>query len=74
MKVNMCGYEVSISAKHPWMDKATKKSTLQLLNYISIILDEASENYKKEGYSAKTTERYADELYIICKDNGLYKN
>lgn len=73
MNISLCGYDVSISAKHSWQEKKSKKATLELLNYLSIILDEASENKEKEGYSPKTTERYANELYEICKDNGLYK-
>lgn len=75
MRIKLCGYDVSISAKHLWQDKKSKKATLELLNYLSIILDEATENYQKEGYegNAKTSQRYSDELYKICSDNGLYK-
>lgn len=75
MKIKMCGYDVSISAKHSWQDKKSKRATLELLNYLSIILDEAAENYDKEGIAsvAKTVNRYADEIYDICRDNGLYK-
>ena len=74
MKVNICGYDVNISAKHEWQNKGTKVTTLEFLNHLSIILDEASENYKNSGYDkvAETTEKYADSLYEFCKDNGLY--
>lgn len=74
MKVNICGYEVSISAKHPWQDKKSKTATLELLNYLSMQLDNSAYYDKSRGYDslAKTNERYADELYKICDENNLY--
>ena len=74
MKVNICGYYVTLSAKHPWMDKANKYSTMEFLNYLSIVLDEASRSYNEAGYygSAKTCSRYADDLYNFNKEHGLY--
>lgn len=74
MKLNICGYDVSISAKHQWMDKATKHSTMEFLNYLSIILDEATESYRQTGYveSAKTCHQYSNELYDFNKKHGLY--
>lgn len=74
MKVNICGYDVSISAKHPWMVKACKESTMEFLNYLSIVLDEASASYRQTGYdeSAKTCHQYANELYDFNKEHGLY--
>lgn len=75
MKIKMCGYDVSISAKHSWQDKKSKRVTLELLNHLSILLGEAADNYEREGFysSAKIVNRYSDELYDICRDNGLYK-
>lgn len=76
MKITMCGYDVSISAKHSWQGKKSKRATLNLLNYLSILLDEAAENYEKDGFEhgAKKVNQYADELYEICRDNGLYSS
>lgn len=76
MKIKLCNYEVSISAKHMWQDKKSKQATLELLNYLSMVLEIASEKYESDGYdeSAKITYRYSDELYVICSENGLYKN
>ena len=67
---------MSISAKHTWQDKKSKRATLELLNYLSIILDEAAENYEKEEIHsvAKKVNYYSDELYNICRDNGLYNS
>lgn len=75
MKVRICNYDVSISAKHFWQDKKSKRATLELLNYLSIMLDEAANNYEKEGYddNAKIVNQYSDELYNVCRDNNLYK-
>ena len=75
MKITMCGYDVSISAKHSWQDKKSKRATLELLNYLSILFDEAAENYEKDGFEqgAKKANQYSDELYEICNNNGLYK-
>ena len=75
MKIKMCDYEVSISAKHLWQDKKSKWATLELLNYLSLMLEIASEKYKDDGYdgAGNVIYRYSDELYDICKDNGLYK-
>ena len=74
MKVNICGYDVSISAKHKWQSKGTKAAALDFLNYLSIILGDAAKNYKSSGYDklAETTKEYSDSLYEFCKDNGLY--
>lgn len=74
MKVNICGYEVSLSAKHPWVDKASKYSTMEFLNFLSIVLDEASASYRQAGYdgSAKACQQYANELYDFNKEHGLY--
>lgn len=76
MNVKMCGYDVSISARHIWQDKKSKQATLEFLNYLSIVLEEASNNYRKEGLetAAATLCNYSDELYDICKDNGLYNS
>ena len=74
MKITMCGYDVSISAKHSWQDKKSKRATLELLNHLSILFDEAAKNYEKDGFEqAKKVNQYANELYEICRDNGLYK-
>ena len=75
MKVNIGGYEVSLSAKHSWMDKATKQSTLEFLNYLSIIFDEASSSYANSGYdgSQKTCHKIADDLYNFNNEHGLYR-
>lgn len=76
MKINMLGYEVSISARHLWQDKKSKQATLELLNYISLITELASEKYKDSGYDkvANALYDYSNEIYEICKDNGLYKD
>lgn len=75
MNVKICGYDVSINAKHFYQDKKSKRATLELLNYLSLILDEAADNYERNCYedNAKIVNRYSDELYKICRDNGLYK-
>ena len=74
MKVNIGGYEVSISAKHSWMEKSNKQSTLEFLNYLSIIFDEASASYANAGYdgSKRTCQKIADDLYNFNKEHGLY--
>lgn len=74
MKVNICGYEVSLTAKHPWMEKADKTSTMEFLNYLSIVLDEAAGSYKTAGYehNAKTCELYSNQLYDFNREHGLY--
>ena len=75
MIITMCGYDVSISAKHSWQEKKSKRATLELLNYLIILFDEAAENYEKDGFEqcAKKVNQYLDELYEICNNNGLYK-
>lgn len=74
MKVNICGYEVSLTAKHPWMEKADKTSTMQFLNYLSIILDEAAHSYNIGGFeqNAKACELHSNQLYEFNKEHGLY--
>lgn len=74
MKVNIGGYEVSISAKYSWMDKASKHSTLEFLNYLSIIFDEASASYANDGYDdlKKACYKIADDLYNFNNEHGLY--
>lgn len=76
MKINMLGYEVSISARHYWQDKNSKQATLELLNYISLLTEIASEKYKESGYdnAAKTIYDYSNEIYEVCNNNGLYKD
>lgn len=75
MKIKMLGYDVSISAKHEWQDKKSKQATLELLNYISLLTEIASQKYKEGGYdkAAQTIYDYSNEIYEVCKDNGLYK-
>lgn len=74
MKVNINGYEVSISAKHSWMDKANKHSTLEFLNYLSIVFEEAAHSYRIDGYdgSERICQKIADDLYEFNKEHGLY--
>ena len=74
MKVNIGGYEVSISARHSWMEKANKQSTLEFLNYLSIIFDEAAASYANGGYDGnqKTCHKIADDLYDFNREHGLY--
>lgn len=74
MKVNICGYEVSLTAKHPWMQKADKTSTMEFLNYLSIVLDEAANSYNIDGHehNAKTCELYSNQLYDFNREHGLY--
>lgn len=75
MNIKLCGYDVSISAKHPYQEKKSKRATLELLNYLSIMLDEAAENYERDYFedSANRINKFSDELYEICRDKGLYK-
>ena len=75
MKIKMLGYDVSISAKHEWQDKKSKQATLELLNYICMLTEIASDKYKDGGYdnAAQTIYNYSIEIYEVCKDNGLYK-
>lgn len=70
----MCGYEVSINAKHVWQDKNSKRATLELMNYLSIALSAAADDAKTNGYDSLVGiyENYADELYYQCDENGLY--
>ena len=74
MKVNIGGYEVSITAKHSWMKKANKQSTLEFLNFLSIIFDEAAASYANAGCDAskRTSNKIADDLYEFNREHGLY--
>ncbi len=74
VKVNIGGYEVSISAKHSWMEKANKQSTLEFLNYLSIIFDEAAVSYASGGYDSakRSCNKIADNLYEFNREHGLY--
>ena len=74
MKVIINGYEVSVSAKHVWQEKASKKSTLEFLNELSIVYSEASEYNKNKGYSqtADTYNKTSDNLYDFNNGHGLY--
>lgn len=74
MKVNICGYDVSLTAKHPWMQKADKTSTMEFLNHLSIMLDEAAHSYNIDGFehNAKACRLYSDLLYDFCREHGLY--
>ena len=76
MKVKINGYEVSISAKHMWQDKATKRSTLEFLNELSIVYGEASSYNKEQGYEqiAKDYRSTSNELYEVNSKHGLYKD
>lgn len=74
MKIIINGYEVSVSAKHVWQEKASKQSTLEFLNELSIVYSEASEYNKETGYSqiADTYKEASDNLYVFNNEHGLY--
>ena len=74
MKMRIGNNDVTLSAKYFWNAKATKKSTLNYLSYLSSVFHEASEWNREHGYDS-IAERYKNEsheLYMICKNAGLY--
>lgn len=75
MKVNIETYEVNFNAKFSWMVRANKHDSLLFLNWLSIVLDSASENEFNLGRNSlgKSYDRIANELYEYCKKNGLYE-
>ena len=75
MKLIIDGYEVSITARHVWQEKGCNKSTLEFLNELSIVYEEASHYNKSAGY-ARTAEIYqhtSNDIYVFNNEHGLYK-
>ena len=75
MRVEINGYEVSLSAKHIWQDKASKLASLEFLNELSIVYSEASSYNKEHGYeaTAKSYSETSNSLYEVNSAHGLYE-
>ena len=74
MKIKIGHYDVSISAKADWQDKASKQSTLAFLNYLSSVFVESAEYNKGLGFEGicETQRKEGRDLYNICDENHLY--
>ena len=75
MKLNINGYEVSISAKLSWKERANKQDTLSFLNELALIYADAATTSENGGYhnTARRYQNVAHELHEFNKEHGLYK-
>lgn len=80
MKIIIGNYDVEISAKLSFRARSSKQDTLNFLNYLSLIFDDASEFQKVQNgnpYSyacacAKESKQISKDLFEFCKEQGLY--
>lgn len=74
MKINICGYDVEISAKLDFKARSSKQDTLAFLNYLSLIFDDASafQGAQNGNPYAEESKQISRDLFEFCKDHGLY--
>jgi hypothetical protein len=76
MEIKIGVHDVKITSKQFWDEKRSKEGTLEFLSYLSTAFYEASQWNREHGYDA-TADRLKKEgyeLYLICKNAGLYKD
>ena len=74
MKIEINEYEIEVKAKRLNENRASKRTTMQVLNTISIWAAKAAKIMRAEDCPtlAKEYEEIADKLYRILKSEGLY--
>lgn len=65
---------VELRAKKPAEERFTKRETMAIMNYLSIVFDKAAEKFEEEGRkaSAMGCRENADNLYEKLDDMGYY--
>ena len=76
MKIKIGEYEVNISAKNVYSERANKKDTMALLNFLSICCSEAADHYLETGCHglSRSANEYGDDIFEALKNAGCYDN
>ena len=74
MKLIINDYEVTITAKYKYNNRANKRDTAAVLNTMSIFATEASNHYTQIGMHAlaKTAEKVGSEIFHYLDEQGVY--
>lgn len=74
MRIAFDGYEIEVKAKHTYEKRFSEKVTSYFLNYLAIVLHEASESNDLNGYPevAGYRKEAGKEIYKCLKEKGFY--